>query len=136
MIRMEIITHTCQTQSAASQVHDCVVYRLDALLGSVGHRVKIHKITPATGNRLPPPRTLILDFTMILGLGRSNGACGEKKTKETCVSIGGRDPFLWLDALSMPTPQLLVIVYLTNLPAGICLSIYLSIGSCSLYTQT
>jgi hypothetical protein len=54
-------------------------------LGSVGHTVKIHKITPATGkergdielkdyvdlqkpqaqdNRLPPPRLLILDFTM------------------------------------------------------------------------
>ncbi len=55
------------------------------ILGSVGHRVKIHKITPATGkeradleikdyvvlqepqeqtDRLPPPRTLILDFTL------------------------------------------------------------------------
>ncbi len=54
-------------------------------LGSVGHRVQIHKITPATGkergdieikdyvvlqkpqtqdNRLPPPRTLIMDYTM------------------------------------------------------------------------
>ncbi len=48
-------------------------------MGSVGHKVKIHKITPATGKergdleikdyvslqkRLPPPRTLILDFTM------------------------------------------------------------------------
>ncbi len=55
------------------------------ILGSMGHKVKIHKITPATGkergdleikdyvvlqkpqektDRLPPPRTLILDFTM------------------------------------------------------------------------
>ena len=55
------------------------------LLGSVGHRVKIHKITPVNGkeqgdleikdyvvlqkpqtqdNRLPPPHTLIADFTM------------------------------------------------------------------------
>ena len=55
------------------------------ILGSVGHKVKIHKITPTTGkergdleikdyvvlqkpqeqtDRLPPPRTLILDFTM------------------------------------------------------------------------
>ncbi len=54
-------------------------------MGSVGHRVKIHKITPAQGKErgdveirdyvvlqkprdgtdcLPPPRTLILDFTM------------------------------------------------------------------------
>jgi hypothetical protein len=83
---------TCQTSSAASQVHDWVVYKLGALLSSVGHRVKIHKITPATGkgrgdievkdyvvlqkpqsqdNRLPPPRPLIMDFTMTheLGLG-------------------------------------------------------------------
>ena len=63
-------------------------------LGSVGHKVKIHKITPATGkergdieikdyvvlqkpqaqvNRLPPPRTLIMDFTMThVRFGRSH----------------------------------------------------------------
>ena len=40
---------TCQVKSADSQVHDWVVHRLGDLLGSVGHRVKIHKITPATG---------------------------------------------------------------------------------------
>ena len=40
---------TCQVKSAASQVHDWVVYRLGGILGSVGHKVKIHKITPATG---------------------------------------------------------------------------------------
>jgi hypothetical protein len=39
---------TCQTRSVVSQVHDWVVYKL-VVLGSVGHRVKIHKITPATG---------------------------------------------------------------------------------------
>ena len=76
---------TCQTKSAASQVHDWVVYKLGVLLGSVGHRVKIHKITPATGkeggdieikdyvvmskpqtedNVLPPPHTLIMDYSM------------------------------------------------------------------------
>jgi hypothetical protein len=80
---------TCQVcappKSAAKQVHDWVVYRLGVMLGSVGHRVKIHKITPAQGKErgdveirdyvvlqkprdgtdcLPPPRTLILDFTM------------------------------------------------------------------------
>ena len=75
----------CQVKSADSQVLDWVVYRLGGILGSVGHRVKIHKITPTTGkerddlekkdyvvlqkpktqtDRLPPPRTLILDFTM------------------------------------------------------------------------
>ena len=80
MIRLQ----TCQVKSAASQVHEWVVYRLGAL-GSVGHRVKIHKITSATGkergdieirdyvvlqnpqkhaNCLPPPHTLILDFTL------------------------------------------------------------------------
>ena len=76
---------TCQVKLADSQVHDWVVYRLGGILGSVGHKVKIHKITAATGrergdleikdyvvlqkpeeqaDRLPPPRTLILDFTM------------------------------------------------------------------------
>ena len=76
---------TCQVKSADSQVHDWVVYRLGDILGSVGHRIKIHKITPVTGkdrgdleikdyvdlqkpqaqaDQLPPPRTLILDFTM------------------------------------------------------------------------
>ena len=40
---------TCQVKSAASQVHDWVVYRLGDILGSVGHKVKIHKITPANG---------------------------------------------------------------------------------------
>ena len=58
---------------------------MGVLLGSVGHRVKIHKITPATGkeggdieikdyvvmskpqtedNVLPPPHTLIMDYSM------------------------------------------------------------------------
>jgi len=76
---------TCQPKSATTQVHDWVVYRFGGILGSVGHRVKIHKITPATGkgrgdieikdyvvlqkpqeltDYLPPPRTLILDFTL------------------------------------------------------------------------
>ena len=61
------------------------MYRLGGIFGSVGHRVKIHKITSVTGkerddleikdyvvlqkpqeqsDRLPPPRTLILDFTL------------------------------------------------------------------------
>ena len=59
--------------------------RFGGILGSVGHRVKIHKITPATDKErgdieikdyvvfqktqeltdcLPPPRTIILDFTL------------------------------------------------------------------------
>jgi hypothetical protein len=61
------------------------VYKLGSLLGSVENRVKIHNITPATGKergdleikdyvvmqkpqpqdtRFPPPRTLIMDYTM------------------------------------------------------------------------
>jgi len=40
---------TCQVKSAAPNVHDWVVYRLGGILGSVGHKVKIHKITPGTG---------------------------------------------------------------------------------------
>ena len=39
----------CQVKSTPSQVHECVVYRLGGILGSVGHKVKIHKITPGTG---------------------------------------------------------------------------------------
>ena len=80
---------TYQSQSAVSQVHDCVVYKLGVLFGSVGHKVKIHKITPGTDkergdieikdyvvlqktqgqdNRLPPVRTWIMDFTMCSGI--------------------------------------------------------------------
>jgi hypothetical protein len=76
---------TCKVKSASSQVHDWVVYRLGGIFGSMGHRLKIHKITPDTGkerdapeikdyvvlqkpqeqaDHLPPPRTLILDFTL------------------------------------------------------------------------
>ncbi len=76
---------TCQVKSVASQTHDWVMYRLGVILGSVGQRDKIHKITSVTGkergdleikdyvvlqnpqeqaDRLPPPRTLILDFTL------------------------------------------------------------------------
>ncbi len=76
---------TCQVKSAATQVHDWVVRRLGDILSSVVHRVKINNITPATGKErgdveirdyfilqkprdltdcLPPPRTLILDFTL------------------------------------------------------------------------
>jgi hypothetical protein len=76
---------TCKVKSADSQAHDWVVYRLGGIFGSVGHRVKIHKYTPATGkewgdleikdyvvlqkpqeqaDHLPPPRTLILDFDL------------------------------------------------------------------------
>ncbi len=39
---------TCKVKSEASQVHDWVVYLLGDILGSVGHRVKIHEITPST----------------------------------------------------------------------------------------
>ncbi len=82
---------TCKVKSADSQVHDWVVYHLGSIFDSVGHRVKIHKITPSTGkergdleikdyvvlqkpleqtDRLPPPRTLILVFTLTHTLGR------------------------------------------------------------------
>ncbi len=85
---------TCKVKSATSQVHDWVVYHLGGIFDSVGHRVKIHKITPSTGkkkgdleikdyvvlqkpleqtDRLPPPRTLILVFTLTHTLGRCLG---------------------------------------------------------------
>jgi hypothetical protein len=40
---------TCQVKSAATEVYDWAVYKLSGILGSVGHRVKIHKITSAKG---------------------------------------------------------------------------------------
>jgi hypothetical protein len=40
---------TCQAKSAATQAHDWVVRRLGGILSSVGHRVKVHNITPASG---------------------------------------------------------------------------------------
>ncbi len=43
------ILHICQVKSVTSQVHDWVVYRFVVILSSVGHKVKIHKITPSTG---------------------------------------------------------------------------------------
>ena len=81
-------------KSADFQVHDWVVYKMGTLLGSVGHRVKIHNITPVTGKErgdleikdyvvlqkpqsqdkcLPPPHTLITDFTLThVRFGRSH----------------------------------------------------------------
>ena len=76
---------TCQTQSVVLQAHDWVVYKFGVLFGSVAHEVEIHKITPSTDkeqgdieikdyvvfqkpqgqdNLLPPPHSLIMDFTM------------------------------------------------------------------------
>ena len=73
-----------------SQVYDWVVYKLGTLLGSVGHRVEIHKITSTTGkergnieikdyvvlqkpqtqdSHLHPPRTPIMDFTIWVSKG-------------------------------------------------------------------
>jgi hypothetical protein len=40
---------TCQVKSTVSQVHNWFVYKLGGFLGSVCHRLKIHKITPDTG---------------------------------------------------------------------------------------
>ena len=104
---------TCETKSATSQVHDWMVYKMGALLGSSGHRVKIHKITPATGkergdleikdyvvlqkpqaqdNRLTPPRTLIADFTMThVRFGRSHLHPMGQLTN-TSLSDGAPDP--------------------------------------------
>ncbi len=39
----------CRVKSTDSQDHDWVVYHSGGILGSVGHRVKIHKITPVMG---------------------------------------------------------------------------------------
>jgi hypothetical protein len=54
---------TCQVKSRVSLVHDWVVYRLGGILGSVGHKVKIHKITPATDKNL---RNRLIDFLLLV----------------------------------------------------------------------
>ncbi len=85
IITLSEITYRLAKTSLPVQVHDWVVYRLGVILGSVGHKVKIHKITPATGkergdleiknyvvlqkpqkqtDHLPPSRTQIVDFTL------------------------------------------------------------------------
>ena len=47
---MVIISRHSKLNQRLPQVHDWVVCKLGVSLGSVGHRVKIHKITPTTGN--------------------------------------------------------------------------------------
>ena len=113
LFTLALIYSTCQTKSASSQVHDWVVYKLGELLGSVGHRVKIHNITSATGkeqgdleikdyvvmqkpqpqvNRLPPPHTLIMDYTMThIRFGRSHLYPMDQLTN-TRRSDGAPDP--------------------------------------------
>ncbi len=83
-----------------------MVYRLGDILGSVGHRVKIHKITSTKGkergdleikdyvllqkpqektDRLPPPRTLILVFTLTLTrYGSSHAHTAGQLTNTRC----------------------------------------------------
>ena len=68
---------TCQVKSTVSQVHDWVVYRLGGILGSVGHKVKIHRITPATGKErgdleiktmwsYKNPKNRLIDFLLLV----------------------------------------------------------------------
>ena len=61
-------------KSVASQVHDWVVYRLGGILGSVGHRVKIHKITPATGKHPRYGRSHVHPIGQLTNIRRSDGA--------------------------------------------------------------
>ncbi len=94
MTLLGIICRLVKQSQQLPQVHDWVVYKLGTLLGSPGHRVKIHNIIPATdkergdmeikdyvvlqkpqpqATRLPPPRTLIMDYTMThVRFGRSH----------------------------------------------------------------
>jgi hypothetical protein len=77
MIRMEIIYRHAKLNPWFQRFMSGWYTKLGVFLGSVGHRVKIHKIMSTTGklrtgwywggdrpDRLSPPRTLILDFTM------------------------------------------------------------------------
>jgi hypothetical protein len=43
---------TCQVKSVVSQVHEWVVYRLGSILGSVGHKVKIHSILGSVDHKV------------------------------------------------------------------------------------
>ncbi len=86
---------------------------MGGILDSVGHRIKIYKITPASGkergdleikdyvvlpkpqeqsDRLPPTRTLILDFTLThTRCGRSHVNSTGQLTNTTCLD-GTPDP--------------------------------------------
>ena len=91
---------TCQTNSAASQVHDWVVYKLGTLFGSVGHRIKIHKITSVSCKSLKHRTTVsllltpcvIVDFKMThVRFGRSHLHPTDQLT-HTRLSDGVLDP--------------------------------------------
>ena len=104
---------TCPCQSATFPTHEWRVYKLSLLLSSVGHKVKTHRMTPATGNEhgdiqikdyviLPhgeddrlPPHTLVMDVTMTHDLyGRTtqctNGALTPIVFLPVTVSTSGR----------------------------------------------
>ena len=86
---------------------------MGTLLGSVGHRVKIHKITPVTvkergdlevkeyvvlqkpqahDNRDPPPHTLMTDFTMTHVRFRLSHLYPTGQLTNTRPSDGAPDP--------------------------------------------
>ena len=51
-----------------SQIHDWVVYKMGVILGSVGHRVKVHKITSGTDKRLERGDIEIIDYGLTKNL--------------------------------------------------------------------
>jgi hypothetical protein len=72
---------TCRLAKLSRRLHrftiDWVVYRLGRILGSVGHKVKIHKITPVTGKErddleikdyvvLSKPQEQVIDFLLLV----------------------------------------------------------------------
>jgi hypothetical protein len=73
------------SQVHGSQVHDWVVNRLGtilAFLGSVGYRVKIHKITPTTGKERGDLE--IKDYVVLQKPQDQNDRLDEHKTFGLC----------------------------------------------------
>ena len=53
--------------------HDWVVYNLSTLFGSVRHKVKIHKITPASGKERGDIEEGVQKDYVVLPRGQDNG---------------------------------------------------------------
>jgi hypothetical protein len=89
---------TCQAKSAATQVHDWVVRRLGGILSSVGHRVKVHNITPVSGKERSDVEIQHFPFSCAIKRHPSPPPhwLREKKRKEkyVCETIGVPSVFI------------------------------------------
>ncbi len=108
---------TCRVKSAYSQVHGWVVYRLGEILGSVGQRVKIHKITPVTGKERGDLE--IKDYVILQKTSRTDWSSSSSSYsniglhldsyvlwKFTCLYINRPDPIVFLPVVVDTTGRL------------------------------